>query len=178
MGIQTPERNALLKAFLQAHGRPESEQSLEQVVKLLWAQPEREFQNVAMSFLDTRGKRTVESRIMLLESLIMEKSWWDTVDFLAGNAVGSYLTHYPSRSQLTRIVGFNRITYGFAARRFSSSLVRTNGPTRSSISVHPRMCTREGIFYRQSDWMGTSSIREDKSRCSSCVCSERIASTA
>ena len=97
MGIQTPERNALLKAFLQAHGRPESEQSLEQVVKLLWAQPEREFQNGAMSFLDTRGKRTVESRIMLLESLIMEKSWWDTVDFLAGNAVGSYLTHYPEQ---------------------------------------------------------------------------------
>jgi 3-methyladenine DNA glycosylase AlkD len=97
MGIQTPERNALLKAFLQKHGRPESEQALEQIVKLLWAQPEREFQNVAMSLLDARGKRTEESRIKLLESLIMDKSWWDTVDFLAGNAAGSYLTHYPEQ---------------------------------------------------------------------------------
>ncbi|EHB57519.1 DNA alkylation repair protein [Paenibacillus lactis] len=97
LGIQTPERNALLKTFLQAHGRPENEQQLEQIVKLLWAQPEREFQNVAMTLLDARGKRTEESRIKLLESLIIDKSWWDTVDFLAGNLSGSYLTHYPEQ---------------------------------------------------------------------------------
>jgi 3-methyladenine DNA glycosylase AlkD len=97
LGIQTPERNALLKAFLQVQGRPENEQQLEQVVKLLWEQPEREFQNVAMSFLDAHGRRTEESRIKLLELLIVEKSWWDTVDFLAGNAAGSYLIHYPEQ---------------------------------------------------------------------------------
>jgi len=97
LGIQTPERNVLLKAFLQEQGRPENEQQLEQVVKLLWSQPEREFQNVAMSFMDARGKRTEPSRIKLLESLIVEKSWWDTVDFLAGNAAGSYFTHYPEQ---------------------------------------------------------------------------------
>ncbi|CAG7608627.1 hypothetical protein PAESOLCIP111_01082 [Paenibacillus solanacearum] len=97
LGIKTPERNLLLKAFVQAQGKPENEQHLEQVVKLLWAQPEREFQNVAMSFLDTHGKRTEESRIQLLESLIVDKSWWDTVDFLAGNAAGSYLAHYPEQ---------------------------------------------------------------------------------
>lgn len=97
LGIQTPERNRLLKTFLQAHGRPKNEQQLEQIVKLLWEQPEREFQNVAMSFLDARGKRTEESRIKLLESLIIDKSWWDTVDFLAGNLSGSYLTHYPEQ---------------------------------------------------------------------------------
>lgn len=64
---------------------------------MLWAQPEREFQNVAMTFLDSRGKRVDKSRIHILESLIQEKSWWDTVDFLAGNAVGTYLSYYPEQ---------------------------------------------------------------------------------
>lgn len=95
LGIQTPERNKLLKEFMLVNGRPDDEQSLEQIVKLLWAQPEREFQNVAMTFLDARGKRPEASRIRLLESLIKVKSWWDTVDFLAGNAVGNYLKYYP-----------------------------------------------------------------------------------
>lgn len=95
LGIQTPERNALLKSFIAEHGKPENEQDLERIVRLLWAEPERESQNVAMSLLDSRGKRTAVSRIRLLESLIVEKSWWDTVDFLAGNAAGKYLTHYP-----------------------------------------------------------------------------------
>lgn len=95
LGIQTPERNALLKAFVRKHGKPEDEATLERVVNLLWEAPEREFQNVAMSLLDARGKRTEASRIVLLEALIMKKSWWDTVDFLAGNAAGKYLIHYP-----------------------------------------------------------------------------------
>lgn len=97
LGIQTPERNALLKSFVQTYGKPGNEQELEQVVRLLWSQPEREFQNVAMSFLASRGKRTEVSRIKLLESLIVDKSWWDTVDFLAGNAAGSYLAQYPEQ---------------------------------------------------------------------------------
>lgn len=95
LGIQTTERNALLKAFIREHGKPNSEDALERVVKLLWDSPEREFQNVAMSLLDARGKRTEPSRIDLLEALIIQKSWWDTVDFLAGNAAGKFLLHYP-----------------------------------------------------------------------------------
>lgn len=97
LGIQSPERRALLKQFIQKHGKPTAEDSLQQVVKLLWELPEREFQNVAMSFLEARPKQVDATRIILLESIITQKSWWDTVDFLAGNLVGNYLRHYPEQ---------------------------------------------------------------------------------
>ena len=97
LGIQTPDRNALLKRFVLEHGRPDGEQMLEQVVRLLWEAPEREFQNVAMSLLDTGKKRPEQSRIDLLEALIQHKSWSDTVDYLASNAAGKYFVHYPEQ---------------------------------------------------------------------------------
>ncbi|KPV58309.1 DNA alkylation repair protein, partial [Paenibacillus sp. A3] len=78
LGIKSPERTALVRQFLQENGVPGNGE-LEQAVRELWAQPEREFQYAALTLLGKRGKPADASRIELLEELITTKSWWDTV---------------------------------------------------------------------------------------------------
>lgn len=87
LGIKTPERNQLTRAFWAKHGIPSGDELLE-VVRRLWELPEREFQNVAMAFLDKQGKRVRKEDIDTIEHLIITKSWWDTVDYLAAHSIG------------------------------------------------------------------------------------------
>lgn len=94
LGIKTPEREAILKEYLHEHGQPTSEQ-FDQVILDLWAMPEREFQNVAMSLLERYTKKAEADHIVLIEQLITTNSWWDTVDMLAGKLVGRLFHRFP-----------------------------------------------------------------------------------
>jgi len=94
LGIKSPERKQLTKEFWANHGIPTGDELLE-VVRRLWELPEREFQNVAMSFLDKHGKRAKVEDIDTFEHLIVTKSWWDTVDYLAAHSMGDHLAKYP-----------------------------------------------------------------------------------
>ena len=102
LGIKTPERNTLLREFWKQTGMPEDNQ-LEAVVRELWSLPEREYQYAAMALLDKYKKRIKPDSIILTEFLITEKSWWDTVDLLAGHHAGAYLAAFPEkRPELVR----------------------------------------------------------------------------
>jgi len=94
LGIKTPERNRLTKEFWSQHGIPEGDELLD-VVKRLWSLPERELQNVAMAFLGKHGKRARKEDIETFEELVVTKSWWDTVDYLASHTMGDHLAKYP-----------------------------------------------------------------------------------
>lgn len=65
------------------------------LVKRLWELPEREYQYVALDALVKQKKQLVESDIDFIESLIITKSWWDTVDLIASHLVGTLFTNYP-----------------------------------------------------------------------------------
>jgi 3-methyladenine DNA glycosylase AlkD len=93
LGIKTPERNRLTREFWLEHGIPVGDELLA-VVQQLWQLPEREFQNVAMSFLEKHGKHAEKSDINVFEKLVTTKSWWDTVDYLASHTMGNHLTKY------------------------------------------------------------------------------------
>ncbi|MFC5467973.1 DNA alkylation repair protein [Cohnella suwonensis] len=94
LGIKTPERTRLTKAFWAERGYPADEDVLE-IVNRLWALPEREFQNVAMAFLERYKKKAKIGDIEAFENLITTKSWWDTVDYLAAHTMGTHLTRFP-----------------------------------------------------------------------------------
>jgi 3-methyladenine DNA glycosylase AlkD len=50
----------------------------------LWERPEREFQYLALDMLAMHWKQFGLDNIAQLESFALRKSWWDTVDGLAG----------------------------------------------------------------------------------------------
>ena len=95
LGIKTPERKALIKAFIAKYGWP-SVEDLPVVVKTLWEMPAREFQYVAIEMLVKHAKKLPENSLELLEYCITRKSWWDSVDSLA-STVGVYFEKYPAQ---------------------------------------------------------------------------------
>ncbi|MBP1990262.1 DNA alkylation repair protein [Paenibacillus eucommiae] len=94
LGIKSPDRVALAKQFWKENGVPDGNE-LSVVVKELWRLPEREYQYIAMAMLEKQRKRRERADIELLEEIIVEKSWWDTVDFVASQLVGFHFTLFP-----------------------------------------------------------------------------------
>jgi 3-methyladenine DNA glycosylase AlkD len=93
-GIKSPERRELKKEFLQIHGFPPPE-ILSAIVKECWELPQREFQYFIMEVLERLAKKAERERIGLFEFMIINKSWWDTVDYIAANLVGVHFQKYP-----------------------------------------------------------------------------------
>lgn len=94
LGIKTPERRELSKPFLTKTSLPAVD-DLWPIIKELWEQPEREYQYFAQGLFAKYLHYVKKDWIDLYESLIIHKSWWDTVDFVAGTLVGDYFMKFP-----------------------------------------------------------------------------------
>ena len=93
-GIKTPERREITKPYLEKSLLPPLS-GLERIVKKLWKKPQRELQYFAQSLVQKYVKQMDESYIYLFEFMIVNKSWWDTVDFIAANLVGPFFKKHP-----------------------------------------------------------------------------------
>lgn len=94
LGIQTPQNKALTKQFIGEHGLP-SVNDRDTVLRELWALPQREFQYVAVGLLGKLENQLPAEFIETIEHLIITKSWWDTVDTIAGGTVGTHFRRFP-----------------------------------------------------------------------------------
>lgn len=95
LGIKSPQMAKLQKEFVAEYGLPPLEE-LDGIVRDLWALPQREYQYLALGLIGKFEKRVTENFIVNLEYLITHKSWWDTVDTIAGHPVGSMFKRFPS----------------------------------------------------------------------------------
>jgi len=93
LGIKSPQASVLFREFIKEHGLPPLE-SLDVIARELWSLPQREFQYLAMSLIGRYEKKLEPDFITTLEYLIVTKSWWDTVDALAGHPVGVQFKRY------------------------------------------------------------------------------------
>lgn len=94
LGIKTPKITALQKEFFAEHGFPDLLE-LDIILRDLWALPQREFQYVAVGLLGRFNKQVPAKFIKTIEYLIVTKSWWDTVDSIAGGTVGVHFQRFP-----------------------------------------------------------------------------------
>jgi 3-methyladenine DNA glycosylase AlkD len=94
LGIKTPERRELSKPFLTKASLPAVD-DLWQIIMELWEQPEREYQYFAQGLCAKYLHYVKKDWIDHYKSLIIHKSWWDTVDFIAATLVGSYFKKFP-----------------------------------------------------------------------------------
>jgi 3-methyladenine DNA glycosylase AlkD len=86
-GIQSPERRVVQREAVAGLPAP-SESDLAQLSGRLWAKSEREYQYAALDVLSRHGKVLTPAFLPVAKGLITTKSWWDTVDPLAGGVVG------------------------------------------------------------------------------------------
>ena len=94
LGIKTPKNVALQKEFFETHGFPPLSE-LEIVLRELWSLPQREFQYVAVGLLGRFNKQIPAKFIKTIEYMLITKSWWDTVDSIAGGTVGVQFQRFP-----------------------------------------------------------------------------------
>ncbi len=94
LGVTATQRKSAFKLFLSLW-HPQNKEELKQWVNLLWQQPEREFQYMAMEFISKYIKWFNTSDIPFFKALVLQKSWWDTVDMLAGSYLSKLLLNEP-----------------------------------------------------------------------------------
>ena len=100
-GIKTPLRRELCKKYMIGH-LPAYEE-LSEIVKDLWGQPQREFQYFATELLSKYRNEWQEELIELIEFMLINKSWWDTVDHIATDLTGPYFKIFPA--QIRKVTG-------------------------------------------------------------------------
>ncbi|MFO0496088.1 MAG: DNA alkylation repair protein [Flavobacteriia bacterium] len=70
------------------------------LIKELWVKDEREFQYAAIDLLNKTSLSKINSDDdLLLEWLITNKSWWDSVDAIASNYLGKYVQKFPEEGK-------------------------------------------------------------------------------
>jgi 3-methyladenine DNA glycosylase AlkD len=87
LGINSIERKNILKEFKKNYGNFKIENFQNDAVDI-WNLPEREFQYIYLDFLKSQKKNLKFEHLETLEYMILNKSWWDTVDLMASHLVG------------------------------------------------------------------------------------------
>ncbi len=95
-GLMKDRRVALEKEFYSKYGKPEYAE-IADTVKQLWTYPERECQHTAIVLSGKYVGDADDEFLDLIEYMILNKSWWDTVDFIATKHAGTYLNKRPDK---------------------------------------------------------------------------------
>ncbi len=96
LSIKKPERILLSQQIIQHQDIPTIE-NLKEISLLCFQEEKREMQYFVNDLLGKIIKKLDDSLLPILESLILQKSWWDTVDFLAPKLAGKILQQYPEK---------------------------------------------------------------------------------
>lgn len=92
-GLKMPAWMALTRDIHRLHGIPDGA-ALVELVHLCFADEHREMQYFALESIQKMQKKLEPAFIEVLDELIGEKSWWDSVDWIA-KLVGIHFRRYP-----------------------------------------------------------------------------------
>lgn len=93
LGIPKPKRGELYKDFIK---QAKKQNFIDwDLIFMLWDLPTQEFQYFAIYYLIALKDNLKKEDIDNIKLLIVSKSWWDTVDTLAGNIMGTICYKYP-----------------------------------------------------------------------------------
>ena len=93
-GITSQHRALCLQPLLQKDTLPPLG-DLPKICAQLWQLPQREYAYAAMALMGKFIKKLTPEDYPWILSLITERSWWDSVDHLAGNVLSTIVNRYP-----------------------------------------------------------------------------------
>ncbi len=92
-GIKAKVRREILKKTLNIYN---AKYHPELLAKQLWQKKEREYHYCAQEIILIK-KNYKTNDVNLFEYMITNKSWWDTIDFIAPKILGEYFKLYPNQ---------------------------------------------------------------------------------
>ncbi len=93
-GITSQHRTELLKDLLSKENLPEHN-DLPLICRQLWQLPQREYTYAALTLMTKFHKKLTPTDIPWVIDLVTQKSWWDSVDTLAGNVLSTLVNRLP-----------------------------------------------------------------------------------
>lgn len=96
-GVKSPARKELNRIFLR-EVKHLSKDEFNKLIQQLWDRPEREMHYVAMELIRKMMKVHISEKkdIEFLEKLVLQNSWWDSIDFIAPRPMRLYFDRFPS----------------------------------------------------------------------------------
>ena len=95
IGIKSPERNEIQSEFYEKIKFLTDKKKIH-LCEQLWELSPREFQYFAIDILKKYFKKPAADLLETIHYFITTKSWWDTVDSIASNTLGSLIQHNSS----------------------------------------------------------------------------------
>ncbi len=87
LGIKRDLRKELSNSWIKTT-KELSEKDLIKLIFALWSENHREYQYVGLDVISKNKRRISPKHIQHFEELILQKSWWDTVDWLGAHIIG------------------------------------------------------------------------------------------
>jgi 3-methyladenine DNA glycosylase AlkD len=97
-GLKATVRREIQKPFFIKEYLPQKSE-IEHIIKTLWEKPQREYQHFAQELAFKYVKQLELKDINLFELMVTNKSWWDTVDFIANKLMGEYFKTFPNQKE-------------------------------------------------------------------------------
>jgi 3-methyladenine DNA glycosylase AlkD len=95
LGLRRPEFQVVSRPLTREFRRASALADLIATVKLLWRQPEREYQYIAIDLLAAKGPQLPKQILQLVIELVQDKSWWDTIDPLSSPVMALLVREHP-----------------------------------------------------------------------------------
>ncbi len=95
-GLKSTIRKEIQRPFLEKTYLPPHPE-LNGLVKALWKKQQREYQYFGQELTFRYVKQIAPNDIKLYEWMVTNKSWWDTVDFIAVKLMGAYFQRFPEQ---------------------------------------------------------------------------------
>jgi 3-methyladenine DNA glycosylase AlkD len=99
LGIAKPQREILEKEVFKKT-KLQDLAALQKILLELWQKDHREFHYTALCFAQRHRKILTPEILPTLETMIRNKSWWDTVDTIAPNLVGHLVKTHPALTKI------------------------------------------------------------------------------
>lgn len=96
LGLKAPVWQGTLRKLIAENGILRGE-VLADFVDLCFADDHREMQYAAIEMAQRAVKKEELGFIAVIEQMIVRKSWWDSVDWIASGIVGAYFQRFPEQ---------------------------------------------------------------------------------
>lgn len=154
-GLKAPVRREISKPFFAKKEYLPPKKKLETIIRTLWLKPQRDYQQFAQDLAFKYIKQFERKDIALLEFMVVHKSWWDTVDFIAAKLMGEYFKLFPEerKKYVDKWLASKNIWLQRSALLFQLKYKKNTNTQLLSYAIHALLGSNEFFINKAIGWV-------------------------